>query len=369
MKFTKLSSLLRQQFGGHKSRIECLLIFVTSLIQARTVNLSLLSQRMDYDNADSAYKRLQRFIREFFFTPGRLAYLTISIIGFDKRGQWQLIFDRTNWKFGKKHINILFLCVCGKNVSIPLFFTFLKGKKSGNSNQQDRIDLIQKFIRTFGKKRIGVILGDREFVGWKWLGFLVQEQIPFCIRLKEGWQMASSIDGRMIEIKKHFKGLKTGKSKSLGLRKLGVGKQSIMCHITGLKNKKGDWVIVAHSEKIENPCKTYRDRWQIESMFRAMKTSGFQLEDTHVTRSERLECLIGILCIAFAICYKSGEIAIKENPPKPKKHGYWPKSIFRYGLDKITQAFAQIWAYPAKIKTLFAQIFAPVRLSKSCFVL
>ena len=104
-------------------------------------------------------------------------------------------------------------------------------------------------------------------------------------------------------------------------------------------------------------------------MFRAMKTGGFNVEDTHVTAPERLECLIGVLSIAYAICYKAGEIVIGADPPKPRNHGYWPKTIFRYGLDKLTQVFAQIERKILYFKRFMKQIFSPVRLTKMFFVL
>lgn len=52
---------------------------------------------------------------------------------------------------------------------------------------------------------------------------------------------------------------------------MGEGKKAAMCYITGLRNEKRDWVIVAHSEGLENPCEIYRERWQIESAPQAHK--------------------------------------------------------------------------------------------------
>lgn len=361
MNVTNLSSLISKHFNLNLSRVKALTLFVFSILRARTVNLSMLSITMDYEKSDSAYQRLKRFIKEVSLDSFGLAKLIATIIGFDNKTRWKLIFDRTNWKFGKKHINILFLAICREHLSIPIFFTFLKDKKSGNSNQEDRIELMKKFIKTFGKKCIELILGDREFIGVKWLKYLQENSIAFCVRIKEDWQKVSLPNGRMVEVKKCFPGLKAGEIRSLGLRQLGEGKKAVMCYITGLRTEKGDWVIVAHSEGLENPCEVYRERWQIECMFKALKTSGFNVEDTHVTEPKRLECLLGVLCIAYTIGYKVGEIQIKENPPKLKKHGYWPKSIVRYGLDKLGQLMHRISTKLTEFKRLMRKIFPPVR--------
>ena len=296
---TKLPSLLSQHFNFHQSRINCLNAFIFGIIQVRSIRLSRIAQTMGYKKTDSASKRLSRFLQEVIFLPGMLAYLIVAVIGIDKRDLWRLAFDRINWKFGKTHINVFFLAVCRDRLAIPLFFMFLKDKKSGNSDQEDRIQLLKKFTKTFGKKCIGVLLGDREFIGFIWLNYLLRENTPFCFRIKDGWQKVSTADGWMVEVRKCFRGLKRGQSRSLGLRQLGDGKKSVYCYITGLRNKNGDWVILAHSENVEDPCEGYRDRWQIETMFRAMKTGGFNLEDTYITEPDRLECLIGIVCIAY----------------------------------------------------------------------
>ena len=62
------------------------------------------------------------------------------------------------------------LGVVYKGVAFPLLFTMLN--KRGNSNSQERINLVNRFIRLFGKDVIKSIVADREFVGDSWLDFL-----------------------------------------------------------------------------------------------------------------------------------------------------------------------------------------------------
>lgn len=369
MKITQLSSKLKQHFAFHLSRTECLSYFIFALIDFKSVSLSRLAQKIPAPKIDSAYKRLQRFIKKVSFPPNKLAYLILAFARINKSIPFRLIFDRTNWKLGSKHINILFLSIACERLAIPIFFIFLKGKKSGNSNQQDRITLLQKFIKTFGKKKIEVILGDREFIGFKWLTYLVKENIAFCVRIKEGWQKVSTSTGQMVEVKKCFRGLKKGQVRSLGLRKLGVDKNAVYCHITGMRNEKGDWVIVAHSDRLSEPCELYRDRWQIETMFRVMKTGGFNLEDTHITEAKRLECLIGIVSMAYALCYHLGKWVVQKEPQKLKKHGYYPKTVVKRGMEEFSRAIALITIKPSYFKQLLRIVFSNIRLTKQFIVL
>jgi len=69
--------------------------------------------------------------------------------------------------------------------------------------------------------------------------------------------------------------------------------------------------------------------------FKAMKSSGYDLEKTHLQDIERLEKLILMVTIAFIWCYKTGIYlhAIKAIPIK--NHGRKAKSIFKYGLSVV----------------------------------
>jgi transposase len=58
----------------------------------------------------------------------------------------------------------------------------------------------------------------------------------------------------------------------------------------------------------------YRQRWQIETLFKALKTQGFHLEGTHLTQPDRLCRLLALLSIAFVWCYKAG---LYLHQPKP----------------------------------------------------
>ncbi|MFA8298990.1 MAG: hypothetical protein ACEPOV_02390 [Hyphomicrobiales bacterium] len=93
-----------------------------------------------------------------------------------------MALDRTNWKFGKLEINIFMLSCCCKGISIPTVRQLLP--KAGNSNKQERIALLNKYIKLFGKESISVLLADMEFIGKQWLEYLTYYRIPFCIRIK-----------------------------------------------------------------------------------------------------------------------------------------------------------------------------------------
>ncbi len=76
-----------------------------------------------------------------------------------------MTFDRTNWKWGKRNINILMLAIVYRGM-IPILWTLLN--KRGNSDTKERIALIPTLYSHFGKDRIVNVFADREFIGERW---------------------------------------------------------------------------------------------------------------------------------------------------------------------------------------------------------
>ncbi|MDZ4204091.1 MAG: IS4 family transposase, partial [Bacteroidales bacterium] len=77
--------------------------------------------------------------------------------------------------------------------------------------------------------------------------------------------------------------------------------------------------------------------WQVESAFKAMKTSGFNIEDTHLNDMERVAKLVSLILVAFVWAYKVGIYLDQICPIKIKKHGRRAKSIFKYGLTHLAK--------------------------------
>lgn len=82
-------------------------------------------------------------------------------------------------------------------------------------------------------------------------------------------------------------------------------------------------------------CGLYRRRWEIETLFAAMKSQGFDLEAKHMTAPDRISRLVGLSSLAFVWSHLVGQWRHKQDPLKTKKHGWLEKSLFRYGLDLL----------------------------------
>ena len=103
-----------------------------ALFKVQPVNLAQLATALSgRAKVDANYKRLQRFFRGFRFDQAVIARLVIRLLPI-REETGSLTMDRTHWKFGRLHINILLLGVAYKGMAFPLFWTLLR--KAGNSN-------------------------------------------------------------------------------------------------------------------------------------------------------------------------------------------------------------------------------------------
>ena len=83
----------------------------------------------------------------------------------------------------------------------------------------------------------------------------------------------------------------------------------------------------------------WNELWEAShNMFKGLKSSGFNIEDSHFRDRGRMPNLFSIIIIAYVWCNLVG-IFIHENinPIKVLEHGRRSVSFFKYGLDYISQ--------------------------------
>jgi len=320
------------------SRKKFIISFVMSMCLSRSVRFEEIGLHLNEDaTTKSNIRRIQRFFEKYELSYIQFAILMISFIPEKK---YRLCIDRTNWKFGKTDINVFALSIYYKGTSVPILFTMLD--KQGNSNQRERINLLERFISIFGHKRIRSLTADREFIGDEWFAFLIRKNINFQIRIP----------------KSHFIRFDGQNKKGDELLKLygkrflkNVKYQNMNLHLAMdfSKNNKGenDPLLVLTNDENSDALKIYRERWSIEVFFQSIKGRGFNLEDTHLNDIKRIAKLFILTSLSFVICLTIGvyKDAVEKKIPI-KNHGYKANSFFRHGLD----ALREILARPNRLK-------------------
>ncbi len=335
-KFTELVGIFQAHLGWNKARVKFFVSFICSLCKVQTVCFIKIAQGFEGKaTVESTHRRIQRFFAQYIIDTNLIAKLIFSLL--PEKPPYRLCLDRTNWKIGKTDINILMISIAYQGVAIPIMWTMLH--KRGNSNTTERKALLHRFIDLFGQDCIGSFMADREFIGDQWFRDLIDTRISFYIRIRENLWV--NVPGK-------------GPTKAFWLfnslpLNMALHYHKIVCidgqwvYLSGMKvlsrEKKIEFVIVASYRYDPLALAKYKDRWQIETCFRACKSSGFNLEDTHLTDPDRISKLLVLVCVAFIWVYLVGVNRVSSGHPiKIKKHGRKAFSLFKFGLIFLTHA-------------------------------
>ena len=268
-----------------------------------------------------------------------------------------LVLDRTNWEYGKNSKNILCIGAIYYGCFIPLVWIDLN--KKGNSNMATRLALIKKLktqwlaVLPFPAIHLS---GDREFIGDYWLRELAVMGIKFVIRIKSNRQFIvwfnNGIKNREIKLKVLHRYLDKRGKNSCEIVLYG----DYIAQLLIVKNTSPDpdepfLYLITNLDDFEQAKGLYKMRWKIECCFKHLKTNGFNLESQAFTAAHKIEMLMSILVLIYAIAIYEGMIIHQCPVTKPDIKTYKvktknnteltiqsiAKSVFRSGLTKIEQ--------------------------------
>ncbi len=355
-------SELRKILGGflnwNKCRLDCFSGMLIALFCARTVNLKRMALFFPSEaETASNYQRMKRFFRETTLDQiviGRWIYKQF----FPNNTNVYLTIDRTNWFFGKAKINILLVGIAYEGLAIPLCWILLN--KAGNATAKEHIGALKRAMKILGHLKIAGVLGDREFASGKLFRWFNKRAIPFFIRIKDNSQVKIK-SKKLLTAKKIFNDLNVGYAKTFAMAVDIYGEK---VYLAGSRSERGELMIVATNQLPQNAISIYLRRWEVESLFQGLKTRGFHIEDTHLTKPERLDKLMILLAVGFCWAHKVGEWRAIQKPIIFNKYrdSRRPQySYFRYGLDFICHAISNI-SYKTKLfKECLKQIVLPTK--------
>lgn len=354
LKSNDLADILVSHLGKdmNLSRVKFLAHMIIALCKVQSVCFEKLALGFETQaQSSSNLRRIQRFMAAYTLDIDLITRLIFRLLPHDP--PYILTMDRTNWKFGQTNINILVIGIAYDGLAFPLLYKLMP--KRGNSSTQERIELVDRYIHLFGKHTIGELLADREFIGEDWLEYLNSKRIVYRLRIRNNFWVFDPRKQKSRKASWIFNSLELGQSKYLG-KIYYVNNQLCYLSASKTKNKEGkhELLIIISFNQPKQSIDSYKQRWQIETAFKALKSSGFNLKDTHLTDIKRIEKLLTIVLIAFLWAYRVGiYIHQKIKPIRMLKHGNRAKSLFKYGLEYI----AAILLNPYRIQNIKVEQF------------
>lgn len=130
--------------------------------------------------------------------------------------------------------------------------------KRGNPHTKERIDILDRFIRFFGRKSIKNLVADREFIGEAWM--------DYHIRIRDNFWVKDPRTGKESKIWWMFNALRINECRVLH-RIYYVNNQLCYLSVSKIKNKEGRpefQVLISFNNPLDAH-EIFADRWQIET--------------------------------------------------------------------------------------------------------
>ena len=202
--------------------------------------------------------------------------------------------------------------IAHQGMAFPVIWNALPDAGSSGSDVQRR--LFDRFLSVVDPEDIEVVMADREFISMRWLRHLRERGVSFCVRLRSDRRVGLGPEGQeaafpartharmQSEVGEEPRVL-CGQRYLFGSGEAGeaLPQARVVVRRIGADASSGDQFLILATSGIdpEEATRLYQRRWEIETMFAALKSRGFDLEETHLTAPDRIERLIGLLALAF----------------------------------------------------------------------
>lgn len=322
MQHKPVQHALQAHFPLDPRRLDFIARFVVALLKVRTVNLAQVATALGgHALLESNAKRARRFL-DFDLAQEAVARFVLSFIHEDKL---ILCMDRTNWKLGSVSINFLVVAVAYRGIALPIAWVNLD--KEGNSSQAERKALFARVLKLVPATRILGFTADREFIGETWFKALLEHGVNPVIRIRKDTTISHR--QKTAPAWAWFHTLKPGDVLELSKARV----MGIRVFVIGTLTPKGEFLLVVTTRRPSRALSIYARRWDIETLFGAFKSRGFNLEATKVTDPVRSERLFALLVVALIWAVRVGEVVSSLKPTPIRGHGRPVRSLFRVGLD------------------------------------
>lgn len=333
---------IKRHFTCDKRRVKFISCLIVSLLKLNECSLSEWSKGICLDVLlSSKYKRLQRLLCSFQF--GQRLYFELVWSAYGQSQQVVLTLDRTEYKQRGQWVQILMLGIAHRGISIPLLWH--TSNRRGNSSQSARRAVLKALERWAPRKQGQQVYltADREFIGPEmWTDWFVP-----VVRVR-----ANAIVANGNKTCRADRVFTEKRLKSLRKPRAVYGQKA---YLTGMRLENGDFLILMSRVYVRGMVRVYAQRWQVETLFGAFKSRGFNLEKCRVNHHRRIRTLLFLLAITLIWAIRTGEWLIRNGrkiPVKNLEKGRQPlTSLFRHGLDHL-QNIALNYAHLQKLDKL-----------------
>lgn len=324
------------------------------MLASESTNLSRAAKRMGKVlgvklKFSTAYGRLKRFFQTGD-TVGILKFACLlAIKTFGRSPDCYLLLDRTNWKYGKTHINLLVIGLLYRDVFIPLVWADLG--RAGNSSSSQRLDLLDRLLSWWPDSGVPMpelhIAGDREFIGMEWFKGLEQRGIKFVMRIPKSFKVELWHKGKIKDRKLGLKIVQRYLSSSCKSSVEAVLLSEYIVNLMVFNNdstraKSKHIFLMTNLDNPQQASAFYRKRYKIEICFKHLKKTGLRMESMGVEGQHKADLMMAALTVIYLMCIQRGILHFEQQPQEMRcfhleKQPYIAptKSVFMQGIEDL----------------------------------
>jgi Transposase DDE domain len=322
-----------QGLHGHQSKT--LSIFVLGAIRAESIVLPKVAEALLEDSgakAPSIERRLERFLSNARINPEEVwkSFLETVIPSFQKE-PIQLVIDLTNYE---EHAQVIYIGIIQHSRVLPLVWKVMPGQEKWDQGLWDTIEELFKRLQPYLEKTDCTVIGDSAFgcfpmvnlcqkYGWHYLFRICAQHT--C----EHW----SAQGCLLPTCPVSELVSEPGKKFYGAIRLWQ-EDKIETNLSGCWEKGEEEALLVISDRpaCRKRILEYKKRWKVESTFEDMKSRGWDWEESHVRRLDRVDRLLLVLFLLLwwlahlaACCIHNGR------RDRYDRHDRRDKNIFRLG--------------------------------------
>lgn len=347
---SELEKVLHEILPISAKRLKNLVSIIIGISLSKSVVISDISQKLKdcytEANEESKIKRIYRFFSTSTIKSDYLYYCFIKqvIARYVKRSNSKkivIIFDHTT--LDDRFLILQFSLKVGKR-TIPIWYKIFRYKEKGNQSFNHVKQGISELNEIFSSYDYEIVLlADRGFRSVDLFKFIDNIGWKYCIRCTSDMLVQIENNKKV----KYLKDIKPVKNKVKKFKNVLLTEKEYTCNLAVCRAEASEdtWYLVTNMN-VKNAVNEYKKRFEIEEMFRDLKSNGFNMESTWTKDIVYFENLYLCLCIAYtwmiilgADCSKNKKSKIIGATKKIKNKIVRIYSLFSSGLAWFNRCY------------------------------
>lgn len=338
--FSPLCTALHQQVkeffqGLHGHQSKTLSLFVMGAIRAESIVLSKVAEALLEESgakAPSIERRLERFLSNSKIdSEGVWNVFMEAVLPSFQQEPMQLVIDLTNYE---EHAQVVYIGIIQHSRVLPLVWKVMPGQTKWDQGLWEIIEGLFKRLHPYLKNTDCTVIGDSAFGCFPMVELCRKYGFHYLFRICgnhtcERW----SKEGRLLPTCPVSELVNAPGKRFYGHIRLWQEDQ-IETNLSGCWERGEEEALLVISDRpaCRERILEYKKRWKVESTFEDMKSRGWDWEESHVRRLDRVDRMLLVLfLLLWWLAHLAASCIHHGKRDRYDRHDRRDKNIFRIG--------------------------------------